>query len=118
MPRYHLLTPVDVGVPAHKASKRSPCGCQYSHLRRRQRGWTFTESCWAQLSQSRFNSLDLGLCTGAESTWEEIREACTAGGGRRPTLATTQFERELEAKIFTNGKEDQVLVSGLCGRVC
>lgn len=77
-----------------------------------ERGWTFTESSWAQLSKSRYNSLDLGFLSGL-TDWHEIREACVAGGGRRPPLTPAMFQQELEEKVFTNEKDDKPLVTRL-----
>ena len=78
-----------------------------------ERGWCFTESSWAQLSKSRFNSLDLGKFSHTQSQWHQIREECTAGGGRRPPLSPTKFNELLATKRFTNGKEDMPLVKDL-----
>ena len=88
-----------------------------------ERGWTFVESCWAQLSKSRYNSLDLGrvsgelydtLALGAPSKqkplWSTVREVCTTGLARQPPITPERFEEELLTRRFTNGKEDRPLV--------
>ena len=44
------------------------------------RGWTFTESCWASLTKDYDFSLDLGGLTGEEKGKRAIVAACTRGG--------------------------------------
>ena len=78
-----------------------------------ERGWTFVEASWAQLSKSRYNSLDLGRLTDETTEWPDIREQCTAGLARRPPLSPWRFGVLLETKKFTNGKDDKPLVLGL-----
>ena len=78
------------------------------------RGWCFTEQCWAGLTKAGYLSLDLGLMRGGvEYDCGSLREDCTQDGGRRPPLLPSAFAIELEKKSFTNGKEDYPLVKGL-----
>ena len=80
------------------------------------RGWTFTESCWASLTKSSKNSLDIGHVSTSGSAlttlaglWGVV-SSCTRGGGRLPPLTPPKFKEQLKMKRFTNGKEDYPLV--------
>ncbi|EOD20767.1 hypothetical protein EMIHUDRAFT_241839 [Emiliania huxleyi CCMP1516] len=78
------------------------------------RGWCFTEQCWASLTKSGRLSLDLGkMRDGVEYTWGGLISDCTSNGGRRPPLLPSAFAAELEMKGFTNGKDDKPLVKRL-----
>eukprot|EP00966_Prymnesium_polylepis_P118842 2747005-Prymnesium_polylepis.1 len=76
----------------------------------------FCESRWAMCSQytKDFGSaLDLGKLSGMEENLDDIVEACTKGAGRLPPMMPDDFVEELEAKSFTNGKEDRPMVGTL-----
>lgn len=78
------------------------------------RGWCFTESCWAALTKPSRASFDLGRRAGAApASREELLDACAGGGGRRPPLLPAEFAAALQHKTFTNGKEDRPLVQSL-----
>ncbi|EOD17301.1 hypothetical protein EMIHUDRAFT_244161 [Emiliania huxleyi CCMP1516] len=78
------------------------------------RGWCFTEQCWAGLTKAGFLSLDLGkMRVGTEYGIVSLIDDCRKDGGRRPPLLPSAFAAELEKKSFTNGKEDYPLVKGL-----
>ena len=79
------------------------------------RGWTFTESCWASMSKPRDLTLDLGLLNvDALASFSFPRvglvKQCTQGGGRLPPPLPADFARLIEDKSFTNGKDDRPLV--------
>ena len=74
------------------------------------RGWCFTEWCWASMAKSFTKSLDLGKLQGDEDSKEAIIRACKANGGRLPPLTPDHFAAEIESKTFTNGLEDRPLV--------
>ena len=80
------------------------------------RGWTFTESCWASLTKSSKNSLDIGHVSTAGSDLTTLAghrgliSECTRGGERLPPLTPHKFKEQLKIKRFTNGKEDYPLV--------
>ena len=93
------------------------------------RGWCYTEQCWASLTKDYDFSLDLGrlpplVLSGSPtrsarmSTKREIIEACTKGGGRRPPLTPEQFDEEVSKRAFTNGKDDKPLVQKLYKDEC
>ena len=50
--------------------------------------------------------LDLGLLKGDEEDRRAIIEVCALGGGRVPPLLPDEYVAALEAKTFTNGKDD------------
>ena len=82
-----------------------------------ERGWCFTETSWSQLTKSSHLSLDLGRLSGNEKDKDEIVRAATVissnGGGRAPPRLPEDFVAALEAKTFTNGKDDKPLVAML-----
>jgi len=91
-----------------------------------ERGWCFTESCWASLTKSSRKALDLGLLRGDEPAEREaILKVCTEVGGRPPPLLPDEFAAHVSRMSFTNGKDDRPLVIQLyreafakeCGRV-
>jgi len=77
------------------------------------RGWCFTESCWATLTKDFDFSLDLGRLQGGEEGKKAIVDMCTKGGGRSPPLLPEEFEAVLSTKAFTNGETDTPLVTTL-----
>ncbi|EOD38922.1 hypothetical protein EMIHUDRAFT_224075 [Emiliania huxleyi CCMP1516] len=78
------------------------------------RGWCYTEQCWAGLTKAGALSLDLGkMRAGKEYDWDSLIDDCTQDGGRRPPLLPSAFAAELEKKSFTNGKDDKPLVKRL-----
>ena len=78
------------------------------------RGWCFTEQCWAGLTKAGCLSLDLGKMRGGkEYDYRSLIDDCTQAGGRRPPLLPSAFAAELETKSFTNGKDDKPLVKRL-----
>ena len=78
------------------------------------RGWCYTENSWASLTKDGDLSLDLGRMNDKEVEYHySLIQECTRGGGRRPPLLPSAFAAELEAKSFTNGKDDKPLVKRL-----
>ncbi|EOD26944.1 hypothetical protein EMIHUDRAFT_114838 [Emiliania huxleyi CCMP1516] len=78
------------------------------------RGWCYTEACWAGLTKDYDLSLDLGkMRAGVEYDWDSLIGDCIQDGGRRPPLLPSAFAAELEKKSFTNGKDDKPLVKQL-----
>jgi hypothetical protein len=78
-----------------------------------ERGWCYTESKWASLTKGAKNALDLGYMRGDELSREALVAACTQGARPAPMLPA-EFAASLEAKTFTNGKDDRPLVGALC----
>ena len=83
------------------------------------RGWCYFESCLSQLTKSGELSLDMGALQqfieahGDVESYEQIKELCTQGGGRKPPKEPDAFAVELKSKCFTAGLEDTPLVVGL-----
>ena len=65
------------------------------------------------MTKSNTKSLDLGKLKGDERTAGDVVRSCAMGGGRPAPLLPEQFAERLEAKRFTNGKDDKPLVAGL-----
>lgn len=105
------LTTAPDGYPA---GYDMPASCNVAEYH--ERGWCFTETCWASLTKDSANSLDLGLFTGTNMASLNERlgmiDECRMGG-RRPPLLPDQFEAEIATKRFTNGKDDRPLVTRL-----
>ncbi|EOD25248.1 hypothetical protein EMIHUDRAFT_206463 [Emiliania huxleyi CCMP1516] len=78
------------------------------------RGWCYTEQCWAGTTKASYLSLDLGkMRDGVEYDSRGLVGDCVQDGGRRPPLLPSAFAAELEKKSFTNGKDDKPLVKRL-----
>eukprot|EP00966_Prymnesium_polylepis_P319546 7375993-Prymnesium_polylepis.1 len=78
------------------------------------RGWCFCESRWAMLTKDFDYTLDLGKLDGKQRDMKAIIiQVCTKGGARRPPITPEDFVAELQAKSFTNGKEDRPMVGEL-----
>ena len=73
----------------------------------------FCESRWAQLTKDFDYALNLGYLDGTQTDLKAIIDVCTQGGARRPPMTPADFLDELEAKSFTNGKEDRPKVGEL-----
>ena len=75
------------------------------------RGWCFCEFSWAMLVKPTAITWDLGASGGGETDFGALQHACAPG--RKPPLLPDAFAAQLEAKAFTNGKEDRPLVVSL-----
>jgi len=77
------------------------------------RGWCFTESSWATMVKSGGGVIDLSLFDPLVHTgWVRLQTDC-ARAARKPPLLPSEFERLVATKRFTNGREDQPLVTRL-----
>ena len=65
------------------------------------------------MTKSSDKSFDLGKLSGYEQDYHAVLGSCAMGGGRPAPLLPGQFAERLEAKRFTNGKDDKPLVAGL-----
>eukprot|EP00966_Prymnesium_polylepis_P242701 5612824-Prymnesium_polylepis.1 len=65
------------------------------------------------MTKNSFKSLNLGRLKGNERVRRDVVNSCAMGGGRPPPLLPEQFAERLEAKRFTNGKDDKPLVARL-----
>ncbi|EOD30440.1 hypothetical protein EMIHUDRAFT_468406, partial [Emiliania huxleyi CCMP1516] len=79
------------------------------------RGWCYLENSLASLgTKDGARALDLGLMRDDnEYDYRSLIGDCKRDGGRRPPLLPSAFAAELEAKTFTNGKDDKPLVQRL-----
>ena len=77
------------------------------------RGWTFTESAWSTMTKAGQLVIDLSLYDPRVHTkLEPMQDAC-ARAVRRPPFLPDEFARLVDSKRFTNGREDQPLVTRL-----
>jgi len=65
------------------------------------------------MTKSSDKSFDLGKLSGYERNAIDVIASCARGGSRPAPLLPEQFAERLEAKRFTNGKDDKPLVAGL-----
>jgi hypothetical protein len=113
--RVFRLTRFPEGYPASYEQRGYGLPTRANASEYMERGWCFTETCWASMIKPSWLCLDLGQYSSSKQydDWFELTQDCVRDGARIAPKTPAQFEEELCSKTFTNGKEDQPRVSQL-----